>query len=138
MPVSGDSGMTSRALGSELASIPRAEGKPMRHPDTRPARSLSWMALGACHGQDPELFFPIAARGPAARQIRAAKAICSGCPVRTDCLSYAVHTMPEGIWGGTTLEERYAMRRPLRLPSLDLTAQRLARSATGARAHEPG
>ncbi len=75
------------------------------------ARSLSWMSRGACRHADPELFFPIAtATGPAARQVEAAKAVCGRCVVRANCLSYALEAMPEGIWGGTTLEERRAVR----------------------------
>jgi WhiB family transcriptional regulator, redox-sensing transcriptional regulator len=74
-------------------------------------RSLSWMSRGACRQADPELFFPIAAvTAPAARQVEAAKAVCSPCVVRANCLSYALAAMPEGIWGGTTLEERRAAR----------------------------
>lgn len=72
--------------------------------------STSWMASGACHGIDPELFFPISATGRAVPQIDSAKAICGRCPVRQNCLSYALLTMPDGIWGGTTREERIAMR----------------------------
>jgi WhiB family transcriptional regulator, redox-sensing transcriptional regulator len=72
--------------------------------------STSWMASGACHGIDPELFFPISATGRAVPQINSAKAICGRCPVRQNCLSYALLTMPDGIWGGTTREERIAMR----------------------------
>lgn len=41
----------------------------------------------------------------------AAKAVCGRCTVRANCLSYALETMPEGIWGGTTQEERCAARR---------------------------
>ncbi len=76
------------------------------------AGSLSWMSRGACRQHaDPELFFPIAAvTGPAARQAKAAKAVCAPCPVRANCLSYAFETMPEGIWGGTTRDERLAAR----------------------------
>jgi WhiB family transcriptional regulator, redox-sensing transcriptional regulator len=75
------------------------------------ARSLSWMSRGACRQADPELFFPIAAAtGPAARQVEAAKAVCSRCVVSANCLSYALEAMPEGIWGGTTPEERRAVR----------------------------
>jgi len=70
------------------------------------------MSRGACRQADPELFFPIAAAtGPAARQAEAAKAICGHCAVRANCLSYALEAMPEGIWGGTTPEERRAARR---------------------------
>ena len=72
--------------------------------------STSWMASGACHDIDPELFFPITVTGRAVRQVNSAKAVCGGCPVRKNCLSYALLTMPHGIWGGTTREERIAMR----------------------------
>jgi WhiB family redox-sensing transcriptional regulator len=75
-------------------------------------RSLGWMSRGACRQADPELFFPIAAvRGQAARQVEAAKAVCGPCAVRANCLSYALEGMPEGIWGGTTPDERRAVRR---------------------------
>jgi WhiB family redox-sensing transcriptional regulator len=84
-------------------------------PVTTGVRSLSWMSRGACRQADPELFFPIAAvTGPAARQAEAAKAVCGRCDVRANCLSYAVEAMPEGIWGGTTPEERRAAGASLR------------------------
>jgi WhiB family transcriptional regulator, redox-sensing transcriptional regulator len=80
-------------------------------PVTTGARSLSWMSRGACRQADPELFFPIAGvTGPAARQAEAAKAVCGRCVVRAKCLSYALEATPEGIWGGTTLDERRAAR----------------------------
>ncbi|HEY6786032.1 MAG TPA: WhiB family transcriptional regulator, partial [Trebonia sp.] len=68
------------------------------------------MSRGACRQTDPELFFPVA--GQAARQAAAAKAVCGRCAVCADCLSYALEIMPEGIWGGTTQDERRAGRRP--------------------------
>jgi WhiB family redox-sensing transcriptional regulator len=72
------------------------------------------MSHGACRQADPELFFPIAtAKGPAARQVEAAKAVCAACAVRAKCLSYALEGMPDGIWGGTTMEERHTARRRL-------------------------
>ena len=75
-------------------------------------RSLNWMAHGACRHTDPELFFPASAvTGPAARQVELAKAVCAPCGVRAVCLAYAVETMPEGIWGGTTPAERRTARR---------------------------
>lgn len=71
-----------------------------------------WMSQGACQGEDPEIFFPIATTGPALDQISAAKAICRRCAVRQPCLSYAAATMQDGIWGGTTRDERRALRGP--------------------------
>jgi WhiB family redox-sensing transcriptional regulator len=68
------------------------------------------MVRGACRGADPELFFPISFRGRAVEQIDYAKAVCRRCAVSGSCLSYALRTMPDGIWGGTTSEERIAMR----------------------------
>jgi WhiB family transcriptional regulator, redox-sensing transcriptional regulator len=73
-----------------------------------------WMSRGACLGEDPELFFPIAATGSALRQISAAKRVCQRCTVRASCLTYALETRQSGIWGGTTTEERFAMREPSR------------------------
>ena len=69
-----------------------------------------WMVRGACRGTDPELFFPISLRGRAVEQINYAKAVCGRCAVAGSCLSYALRTMPDGIWGGTTSDERIAMR----------------------------
>jgi WhiB family transcriptional regulator, redox-sensing transcriptional regulator len=74
--------------------------------------SAGWMP-GGCRGEDPEIFFPIAAAGPALDQVSAAKAICSGCTVRQPCLSYAATTMQDGIWDGTTRDERPATRSPI-------------------------
>jgi WhiB family transcriptional regulator, redox-sensing transcriptional regulator len=76
--------------------------------------SAAWMPRSACQGEDPEIFFPMAATGRALDQISAAKAICSRCPVRQPCLRYAVATIQDGIWGGTTTDERSGLRGPSR------------------------
>jgi WhiB family transcriptional regulator, redox-sensing transcriptional regulator len=72
--------------------------------------SAGWMPWGACQGEDPELFFPVTEAGPALMQVFAAKAVCFRCAVRASCLSYALASGQVGIWGGTTREERHAMR----------------------------
>ncbi len=70
------------------------------------------MDRGACQSAEPELFFPLSATGPAVTQVAAAKAVCRGCPVRAECLRYAMQTAQDhGIWGGTTEEERRQARR---------------------------
>jgi WhiB family transcriptional regulator, redox-sensing transcriptional regulator len=80
-------------------------------PSDTGVRFLGWMAHGACQRTDPELFFPIGAGGASMGQISAAKAICQSCTVRTPCLSYGLATCQDGIWGGTTLEERLSFRQ---------------------------
>ena len=44
--------------------------------------------------------------------------ICSHCPVRSQCLEYAI-TLPEryGMWGGTTPAERKALLRKREVPA---------------------
>lgn len=73
---------------------------------------MSWRDLAACNDFDPDLFFPAGDTGSAASQIVEAKRICAECPVKTDCLAYAVETNQiNGIWGGTTEQERRLIRR---------------------------
>ena len=65
----------------------------------------------ACRGVDPEVFFPIAEAGPVlAAQVAAAKAVCAGCPVRAECLAWALAELPYGIAGGLTEQERHQTR----------------------------
>ena len=70
-----------------------------------------WHAQAACRGHDQQIFFP--PRGEAVVKLSTvAKAICAGCPVRTECLDYAVTNIePFGIWGGMTERQRRALRR---------------------------
>ena len=73
--------------------------------------SAGWASLGACRDSDPDLFFPIASSGLALQQIAEAKAVCARCPVRVDCLSYALETGQDaGVWGGASAEERRKIR----------------------------
>lgn len=73
-----------------------------------------WQMLSACRGEDPSLFFhPEGERGPA-REARenAAKAICSGCPVRTECAAHALQVRePYGVWGGLSEDDREEIYR---------------------------
>src|ERR1700728_444712 len=72
---------------------------------------FGWMSQGACQSEDPELFFPVTTRGAALHQVSAAKAVCRACAVRAAWLSFGLQTSQGGIWGGTTPEERRALRR---------------------------
>ena len=72
----------------------------------------TWTLFAACRGADTDLFFPIGTTGDAVVDIDAAVAICHVCPVRQPCLEFALASNQEfGIWGGTTEDERRALRR---------------------------
>jgi WhiB family transcriptional regulator, redox-sensing transcriptional regulator len=79
------------------------------------SQETDWRAHGACLSADPEIFFPVSATGPAILQLRQAKTICMRCPVRAECLEYALVTrQTHGVWGGTSEHERtriWAKRR---------------------------
>lgn len=84
-----------------------------RHSDSR-AESLwerlnlgspeetAWMADALCAQTDPDAFFP-----DKGEPNHAAKAVCAACPVRSDCLAYALDRDERyGIWGGLSAVER--------------------------------
>lgn len=74
--------------------------------------ATNWRAASACLTADPDLFFPIAAGYALNKQVSRALLICDGCPVRRQCLDFAMQTgEKDGIWGGTTPEERTRARR---------------------------
>lgn len=67
---------------------------------------LAWHEDAACVGTDPDSFFPEPGPG-IGEDNAAAKRVCARCPVRAQCLGYALaHAEPEGIWGGLTAPER--------------------------------
>jgi len=79
-----------------------------------PRPNWGWQDQAACRGREVVLFFgPDGERQPE-RDIRErkAKAVCNACPVRAECLTYAV-SRPEkyGTWGGLNEEERSSERR---------------------------
>lgn len=72
-----------------------------------PSRDMSWRADAACRNLDTEIFFPDSESdaGPALE-------VCAVCPVRAECLDWAiVNRQHDGIWGGTTESERKRIRR---------------------------
>lgn len=69
-------------------------------------REEAWMENGACRGAPLSVFYP---EQP---DFRAARAVCRGCVVVAECLSYAVgHPELFGVWGGTSPQERDVLRR---------------------------
>jgi WhiB family transcriptional regulator, redox-sensing transcriptional regulator len=73
------------------------------------AWTTDWTSRAACRAGDPDALF---VQGAAQNR---AKAVCFGCPVRTECLADALDNRVEfGVWGGMTERERRALlrRRP--------------------------
>lgn len=66
-----------------------------------------WRHRAVCRGVDAELFHPAADAGAVFdAQVAQAKAVCAGCPVRAECLAFALDALPFGIAGGMTPAER--------------------------------
>ena len=73
---------------------------------------MDWRDKAACLTEDPELFFPVGNTGPALAQVEEAKKVCMRCEVRQECLDWALQANQDhGVWGGTSEDERRAMRR---------------------------
>ena len=65
-----------------------------------------WMRHGLCAQTDPEVFFPD--KGESARP---PKSVCAVCPVRSECLEYALERNERfGVWGGLSERERRRVR----------------------------
>lgn len=73
---------------------------------------MRWQDRGRCRDLDPDLFFPpLEGESSEQRQAResAAKAVCGTCPVRSDCLAWAITNRERlGVWGGLNERERQA------------------------------
>lgn len=73
---------------------------------------MDWRHRAACRDEDPELFWPVGNSGPAALQIREAKSVCRRCPVKNQCLSWALESGQDaGIWGAMSEDERRSLKR---------------------------
>jgi WhiB family redox-sensing transcriptional regulator len=69
-----------------------------------------WRSEANCLGLDPDLFIP--ERGDVAT-IEAARAVCAGCRVQTECLEQSLEgpTWLLGVYGGVTDRGRRRLRR---------------------------
>ena len=88
--------------------------RPANHPQLQVVPPREWQQLGNCRDADADLFFPPFEVEPTgdrhAREARA-KAVCAECPVRVECLDWALAVSePHGVWGGYTESERRDLR----------------------------
>ncbi len=78
---------------------------------------LRWQDRALCKGMPAALFYgaPRERDEDRERRHRHVKAICAACPVKPDCLAYALRwDEREGIWGGVVAKTRQVMRNRLR------------------------
>ena len=70
----------------------------------------TWQARALCRGPQAEMFFPPTHAERKEEKLQRedrAMEICRTCPVRPDCLEYAIRIRePHGIWGGLNEVER--------------------------------
>lgn len=74
-----------------------------------------WLGHVACTPDDAELFHPVGLGVPA--DIQLALAICASCPVKQECLDWALDHVEDGIWGGLQASERRRIIRQRRGPA---------------------
>jgi WhiB family redox-sensing transcriptional regulator len=75
-------------------------------PENLPELDRSWITQGACKGTATGVFYPERGESTLGPQ-----AICRTCPVRVECLDYAMRGREAwGIWGGTTENQRRRLR----------------------------
>lgn len=70
-----------------------------------------WMRRGNCRHQHPSTFFPSDGVG-----VELARRICATCPVKDECLEYALtERIDHGVWGGASERERRRILKRRRL-----------------------
>lgn len=90
-----------------------------------------WTDSALCAEVDAELFFP--EKGGSTKE---AKRVCRACPVRAECLGYALKfPLIKGIWGGLSEEERERLREEPGVSGTNLTP---AQAREVAARYEPG
>jgi len=71
----------------------------------------AWMLTGLCRDRDPSFFFPSDGVG-----VDRARRVCATCPVKDECLEYALQNRIEhGVWGGASERERRRILRRRRV-----------------------
>lgn len=92
--------------------------------ETQPQPSdEDWYSQALCPETDPDAFYP--EKGGSTAE---AKKVCRGCPVRKQCLQWALDNDERfGVWGGMSDRERRRLKRgapsewvgePRRLPAI--------------------
>lgn len=69
-------------------------------------KPMTWRSQAACRGSETALWF-----AEDQGEVKAAVAVCKGCPVREECLTWAIENGERfGVLGGMTERQRKAER----------------------------
>jgi hypothetical protein len=81
------------------------------------AQAIKTHGAPVCQEIDGELWYPES--GGESYALRQAKKYCEECPVRAECLAFALANNEEhGIWGGLTVRERMKLKASRRTTGL--------------------
>ena len=74
----------------------------------------SWMREGNCRRVAPETMFPSDSTG-----VTIACQVCAHCPVKQECLEFAlkINRLARGVWGATSERERRRLIRQRHTPN---------------------
>jgi len=72
---------------------------------------MGWMEQAHCKDRTDIEFFPeLGSNGTQAKKF------CRPCPVKSECLQYAIdNNLNDGVWGGMSAIERRTLKRKARL-----------------------
>ncbi|REF00345.1 WhiB family transcriptional regulator [Thermomonospora umbrina] len=102
--------MTARqTVRASIVAPPRPETSTLDYL-TDVSAELAWQAHAACASADGEAFFP-----EKGGSVQYAQRVCAGCPVKAECLEYALdNAITFGVWGGKSEGQRRVLRRRAR------------------------
>lgn len=69
-----------------------------------------WTDIPACAGTNTEMWFAEDSE-PGYREAKLLQRICADCPVKQQCLQYALENTVQGYWAGTTPRYRQQLRK---------------------------
>jgi hypothetical protein len=75
-----------------------------------------------CRDMGTELFFPDSREQEIAVKPFLIK-MCANCPIYKSCLEYSLHVKVEGIWAGTTANERRIIRKRRGIEGIGIASQ---------------
>ncbi|MDQ1455366.1 MAG: WhiB family transcriptional regulator, redox-sensing transcriptional regulator [Actinomycetota bacterium] len=99
---------TARTADNRMYATRFEAGMTQSSPVTEHDLARAWQEQAECAQYAGRVdFFP--ARG---ESVRDAKAVCTICPVRNECLEFAMRLkVVHGVWGGLSERERRSLRR---------------------------